>query len=186
MDVWPLTFKAGLEYDRFLKEVNATAECRDAFFGGEFSLDALHRAVEYSKTFDVGGVTQITLKGRCDVGDLFTPSAGAGVGNRKGSGSGASGGDGGWNASFGFSVEPKVTEHSKTGVKGSFIGTKHGYDVICEAPLSDLISAEVCGHFTVPAPRAEFAAHTGGGGRVSLGRGSVTAHDAQINVVVTL
>ena len=36
LDVWPLTFKAGAEYDRVRNELNATAECRDAFLGGEF------------------------------------------------------------------------------------------------------------------------------------------------------
>ena len=47
LDAWPLTFKAGAEYDRVRNELNATAECRDAFLGGEFSVDVLHKAVEY-------------------------------------------------------------------------------------------------------------------------------------------
>ena len=36
-------------YDIPLNELSATAECRDAFLGGEFSVDVLHKAVEYSK-----------------------------------------------------------------------------------------------------------------------------------------
>ena len=75
LDAWPLTFKAGAEYDRVRNELNATAECRDAFLGGEFSVDVLHKAVEYSKTFDLGGVSRVSLRGRCDVGGLGAPFA---------------------------------------------------------------------------------------------------------------
>ena len=61
-----------------------------------------------------------------------------------------------------------------------------GYYVSTEVPVSDLVSAEICGHLTLPIPRAEFVAHSGGGGRLSVGRGAIQAHVAQINAVVNL
>lgn len=189
LDAWPLTFKAGAEYDRVRNELNATAECRDAFLGGEFTLDVLHRAVEYSKTFDLGGVSRVSLRGRCDVGGLGAPLAGFVPGRRKKKhrrplDDRPNRGDG-WNASFGFTVEPSVRETSR-GVRTELVGTTGGYDVSTEVPVSDLVSAEICGHLTLPMPRAEFVAHSGGGGRLSVGRGAIQAHVAQINAVVNL
>ena len=74
--MWPLKFRLGAEYDVQANDVTATAECRDAFLGGEVTLDVLHRSVEYSKRFDLGGVSQIALRGRCDLGDLGGGSRG--------------------------------------------------------------------------------------------------------------
>ena len=189
LDVWPLTFKAGAEYDRVRNELNATAECRDAFLGGEFTVDVLHKAVEYSKTFDLGGVSRVSLRGRCDVGVLGAPF-GAFARRKKKKKSDRlvddrARGDGGLNASFGFTVEPSVRE-SRNGVRTELVGTTAGYDVSTKVPVSDLISAEICGHLSLPVPRAEFVAHSGGGGRLSVGRGSIQAHVAQINAVVNL
>ena len=189
LDAWPLTFKAGAEYDRVRNELNATAECRDAFLGGEFSVDVLHKAVEYSKTFDLGGVSRVSLSGRCDVGGLGAPFARLvpvrKKKTRKRLVDDRPARDNGWNASFGFTVEPSVRETSR-GVRTELVGTTGGYDVSTEVPVSDLVSAEICGHLTLPIPRAEFVAHSGGGGRVSVGRGSIQAHVAQINAVVNL
>ena len=189
LDAWPLTFKAGAEYDRVRNELNATAECRDAFLGGEFSVDVLHKAVEYSKTFDLGGVSRVSLRGRCDVGGLGAPFARLVPSRKKKTrkrlvDDRPTRGDG-WNASFGFTVEPSVRETSR-GVRTELVGTTGGYDVSTEVPVSDLVSAEICGHLTLPMPRAEFVAHSGGGGRLSVGRGAIQAHVAQINAVVNL
>ena len=125
LDAWPLTFKAGAEYDRVRNELNATAECRDAFLGGEFSVDVLHKAVEYSKTFDLGGVSRVSLSGRCDVGGLGAPFARLVPGRKKKTrkrlvDDRPARGDG-WNASFGFSVEPSVREQSR-GVRTELVG----------------------------------------------------------------
>lgn len=169
LEAWPLRLRLGAEYDLRANEVTATAECRDTILGGEFTLDVLHRAVEYRKQFDLGGVSQVALKGRCDLSNL-----------------GASGADrrDRLDVSFGFVIEPKVTEVS--GVSAHFSSTTRGYDVITEIPLSKLVSAEVCGHLTLPVPRAEFSANSGGGGRLTVGRGNVKAHVAQINAVINL
>lgn len=194
LTLWPLTFTGGVQYDVPLNELSATAECRDAFLGGEFSVDVLHKAVEYRKSFDLGGVSQISLRGRCDVGDVGSfgmPS----FGRRRRSSQRLTNGDSTrpWNCSFGFVVEPTSftgSGGSKRGMgkgfKASCLGTTDGYDVVTEVPLSALVSAELCGHLSLPLPRAEFTAHSAGGGRVSLGRGRVEAHVAQINVVVNL
>ena len=194
LTLWPLTFTGGVQYDVPLNELSATAECRDAFLGGEFSVDVLHKAVEYRKSFDLGGVSQISLRGRCDVGDVGSfgmPS----FGRRRRSSQRLTNGDSTrpWNCSFGFVVEPTSftgSGGSKRGMgkgfKASCLGTTDGYDVVTEVPLSALISAELCGHLSLPLPRAEFTAHSAGGGRGSLGRGRVEAHVAQINVVVNL
>ena len=40
------------------KDFTATAECHDSVLGGEFSLDVLHKSVEYAKRFDLGGAAQ--------------------------------------------------------------------------------------------------------------------------------
>lgn len=176
--MWPLKFRLGAEYDVQANDVTATAECRDAFLGGEVTLDVLHRSVEYSKRFDLGGVSQIALRGRCDLGDL-------GGGSRGGkSSSGLSSLARRFDASFGFVIEPKAAE--VRGIGTTVSSTTKGYDVVAEIPLSKLLSAEVCGHVSVPLPTAEFTAHTAGGGRLALGRGNVTAHVAQINAVVNL
>ena len=59
--------------------------------------------------------------------------------------------------------------------------------VFClQVPVSKLVSAEVCGHLTLPLPRAEFHAHTGGGGRLTVGEGGLGMHVAQINAVIDL
>jgi hypothetical protein len=56
-----------------------------------------------------------------------------------------------------------------------------------EIPLSKLVSAELCGHLSLPLPTAEFTAHTRGGKRLTVGRhGNVTAHVAQVNAIVNL
>ena len=52
--------------------------------------------------------------------------------------------------------------------------------------MSKLVSAEVCGHLTLPLPRAEFHAHTWGGGRLTVGEGGLGMHVAQINAVIDL
>ena len=191
VDAWPLTFKAGAEYDRVTDELNATAECRDAFLGGAFTLDVLHKAVEYSKTFDLEGIARVSLRGRCDVGGWGARLAGVAPGRKRRRRDGrfpsadrASRGDS-WNASFGFTVEPSVRETNR-GVRTEMVGTTGGYDVSTEVPVSDLVSAEICGHLSLPTPRAEFAARSGGGGRLSVGRGAIQAHIAQINAVVNL
>ena len=177
-------------YDIPLNELSATAECRDAFLGGEFSVDVLHKAVEYSKTFDLGGVSQISLRGRCDVGDFGAIPM---LSMRKKKKRSIDSLSKQWNASFGFTVEPKSFDNkgqrlsNRLGrLKASCQGTQQGYDVITEIPLSELISAELCGHLSLPLPKAEFTAHSAGGGRVSLGRGKINAHVAQINVLVNL
>ena len=136
------------------------------------------------------GVSKVSLRGRCDVGVLGAPF-GAFARNRKKKKKSDRlvddrvSGDGGLNASFGFTVEPSVRE-SNNGVRCELVGTTGGYDVSTEVPVSDLISAEICGHLSLPVPRAEFVAHSGGGGRLSVGRGSIQAHVAQINAVVNL
>ena len=218
VDLWPLRIKLGGVYDLKDQNFNATAECHDAVLGGEVSFDVLHKSVEYSKLFDLGegvmarthrhcemhgplflllrmtgmfyastlfsvsltvckhttptlslragGVSQLALRGRCDMGE----------------------GRDRWDASFGFVIEPKVST-SRTGVSTHVANTTNGFDIMAEVPLSKVVSAEVCGHLTLPLPTAEFMAHTrgGGGGRLTVGRhGNVTAHVAQINAVVTL
>ena len=117
LEAWPLRLRLGAEYDLRANEVAATAECRDTILGGEFTLDVLHRAVEYRKQFDLGGVSQVALKGRCDLSNL-----------------GASGADrrDRLDVSFGFVIEPKVTEVS--GVGAHFSSTTRGPDVITEIP----------------------------------------------------
>ena len=40
------------------KDFTATAECHDSVLGGEFSLDVLHKSVEYAKRFDLGELAQ--------------------------------------------------------------------------------------------------------------------------------
>ena len=45
---------AGGEYNVKDRNFTATAECHDSVLGGEFSLDVLHKSVEYAKRFDLG------------------------------------------------------------------------------------------------------------------------------------
>ena len=89
-----------------------------------------------------------------------------------------------WSSALNFAPVNKAAE--VRGIGTTVSSTTKGYDVVAEIPLSKLLSAEVCGHVSVPLPTAEFTAHTAGGGRLALGRGNVTAHVAQINAVVNL
>lgn len=131
MHWWPLRLKVGGEYDLKEQDFKATAECHDAVLGGEFSFDVMHSSVEYAKRFDLGGVSQLALKGRCNLGD----------GRER------------WDASFGFVIEPKASA-GPLGVSTHVSNTTKGYDVVTEIPVSKLVSAELCGHLSLPLPVA--------------------------------
>ena len=112
----------------------------------------------------LGGVSQLALRGRCNLGE----------------------GHDRWDASFGFVIEPRASA-GPMGVSTHLSNTTKGYDIVTEVPVSKLVSAEFCGHLSLPLPTAEFTAHTRGGGRLTVGRqGNVTAHVAQINAIVNL
>ena len=168
---WPLKVKLGAEYDLIAKKFSGHADCHDSLLGGELSFDVLHSNVEYTKRFDLGDVSSIGIRARCDLSNL-------GSGSRRTSDR--------WDASFGFTIEPKQSR-GPLGANTRVSNTRgSGYDVVTEVPVSKLVSAEVCGHLTLPLPRAEFHAHTGGGGRLTVGEGGLGMHVAQINAVIDL
>ena len=171
IQAWPLKVKLGAEYDLVAKKFQGHADCHDSLLGGELSFDILHSNVEYTKRFDLGEVSSIGVRARCDLSNLGSPGRRA---------------DRGWDASLGFTIEPKRT-HGPLGANTRVSNTRgSGYDIVTEVPVSQLVSAEVCGHLTLPLPRAEFHARTGGGGRLTVGEGGLGMHVAQINAVIDL
>jgi hypothetical protein len=170
---WPLKVKLGAEYDLIAKKFSGHADCHDSLLGGELSFDVLHSNVEYTKRFDLGDVSSIGIRARCDLSNLGSHSGSRTRMDR-------------WDASFGFTIEPRQSR-GPLGANTRVSNTRgSGYDVVTEVLVSKLVSAEVCGHLTLPLPRAEFHAHTGGGGRLTVGEGGLGMHVAQINAVIDL
>ena len=117
---WPLKVKLGAEYDLIAKKFSGHADCHDSLLGGELSFDVLHSNVEYTKRFDLGDVSSIGIRARCDLSNL-------GSGSRRTSDR--------WDASFGFTIEPKQSR-GPLGANTRVSNTRgSGYDVVTEVSL---------------------------------------------------
>ena len=90
IQAWPLKVKLGAEYDLVAKKFQGHADCHDSLLGGELSFDILHSNVEYTKRFDLGEVSSIGVRARCDLSNLGSHGRRA---------------DRGWDASLGFTIE---------------------------------------------------------------------------------
>ena len=117
---WPLKVKLGAEYDLIAKKFSGHADCHDSLLGGELSFDVLHSNVEYTKRFDLGDVSSIGMRSRCYLSNL-------GSGSRRTSDR--------WDASFGFTIEPKQSR-GPLGANTRVSNTRgSGYDVVTEVSL---------------------------------------------------
>ena len=119
---WPLKVKLGAEYDLIAKKFSGHADCHDSLLGGELSFDVLHSNVEYTKRFDLGDVSSIGIRARCDLSNLGSHSGSRTRMDR-------------WDASFGFTIEPKQSR-GPLGANTRVSNTRgSGYDVVTEVSL---------------------------------------------------
>ena len=119
---WPLKVKLGAEYDLIAKKFSGHADCHDSLLGGELSFDVLHSNVEYTKRFDLGDVSSIGIRARCDLSNLGSHSGTRTRMDR-------------CDASFGFTIEPKQSR-GPLGANTPVSNTRgSGYDVVTEVSL---------------------------------------------------
>ena len=117
-----LKVKLGAEYDLIAKKFSGHADCHDSLLGGELSFDVLHSNVEYTKRFDLGDVSSIGIRARCDLSNLGSHSGSRTRMDR-------------WDASFGFTIEPKQSR-GPLGANTRVSNTRgSGYDVVTEVSL---------------------------------------------------
>jgi len=106
---WPLKVKLGAEYDLIAKKFSGHADCHDSLLGGELS-------------FDVRDVSSIGIRARCDLSNLGSHSGSRTRMDR-------------WDASFGFTIEPKQSR-GPLGANTRVSNTRgSGYDVVTEVSL---------------------------------------------------
>ncbi|KAK3269404.1 hypothetical protein CYMTET_22160 [Cymbomonas tetramitiformis] len=65
IDLWPLHFKLGADYDVERKVWRGIFSCKDKLLGGKVCLDFSKRSLDYRKSISVGTNTALSLRAGC-------------------------------------------------------------------------------------------------------------------------
>mmetsp|Transcript_31220 Transcript_31220/g.52439 ORF Transcript_31220/g.52439 Transcript_31220/m.52439 type:complete len:239 (+) Transcript_31220:550-1266(+) len=162
IDVWPLRFTVGADYDMERKEWEGVCSCKDKVLGGRLTLNVQRKHLDYRKSISLGGSSVLSLRAGLDYTDVCPPFEA-----------------GQWRTSLSVVMEPIHDRHTQA------VAALNSFDIRTKIPIAPALRAEICGSISIPQPAAEYT-HSTEGLQIAFGQGGFHCHVAQVNAVIHL